>query len=61
MTSQKKKKKKTEIIEVLQLPSMIFHILKSLYNIFIINSTSYIFFNVHSQTIIHPLISHLID
>ena len=40
---------------------MRFHILKPLYNIFIINPMSYISSNVHSQTLIHPLISHLID
>ena len=45
---------------ILQLLSTMFHILKLLQNIFI-NSMSYIPFNVHSQTIIHILISHLID
>ena len=40
---------------------MIFHILKLLHDFFIINPTSYIYFNVHNQTIIHPLISYLID
>ena len=40
---------------------MIFHILKLLHDLFIINPTSYIYFNVHNQTITHPLISHLID
>ena len=50
-----KKKKKN-----LQLPSTRFHILKPLHDKFIINPTSYIFFNVHSQTIIQPLIPHLI-
>ena len=34
---------------------MIFHILKSLHNSLIINATSYIFFNVHNQAIIHQL------
>ena len=61
LTSQKtkpKKKKKTEIHKVLQLFSMMFHILKLLNDFFIINLTSYIFFNVYSQVIIHPLISH---
>ena len=53
-----KKKKKTEIHKVLQLLSMMFHILKLLNDFFIINLTSYIFFNVYSQVIIHPLISH---
>ena len=48
-----KKKKK-----ILQLSSTKFHILKPLHDRFIINLTSYIFFNVHSQTIIHPPISH---
>ena len=38
-----------------------FHILKSLHDIFIINPMIYISFNVHNQTIIHLLISHLID
>ena len=57
----KNKKIKKEKKQVLQLPFMRFHILKSLYNIFIINLTSNISFNVHSQTIIHPLIFHLID
>ena len=47
--------------KVLKLPSMIFYILKLLQNIFIINPSSYIYFNIHSQAIIHPLISHLID
>ena len=68
MTTQKKKNKKNKnknkkslIHKVLQLPSTIFHILKLLHDIFIINTTSYICFNVHSQAIIHPLISHLID
>ena len=61
-TLQKTKQKiKTEIHKILQLLSTKFHILKSLQNIFIINSMSYIFFNVYSQTIIHLLISHLID
>ena len=40
------KKKKTQIHEVLQLPSTRFHILKSLYDIFIINPTGYISFIV---------------
>ena len=31
-----------------------FHILKSVHNNLIINATSYIPFNVHNQTIIHP-------
>ena len=34
---------------------------KLLQNIFIINSMSYVSFNVHSQAIIHLLIYHLID
>ena len=55
---KKKKKKKTEIHKVLQLLSTMFHILKLLNDFFIINPTSYIFFNVHSQAITHPLISH---
>ena len=61
-TFQKTKQKtKTEIHKILQLFSTMFHILKSLQNIFTINSMSYISFNVHSQAIIHLLISHLID
>ena len=64
MTKEKKKqnkKKKIEIHKILQLHSMIFHILKLLHDFFIINPTSYIYFNVYNQTNIHPLISHLID
>ena len=63
----KKYKKKLEYIDIkkkhkiLQLFFMIFHILKLLHDFFIINLTSYIYFTVHNQTIIHPLISHLID
>ena len=38
------KKKKNQINEFFRLPYMIFYILKSLHDIFIINSTSYIFF-----------------
>ena len=34
------------------------HILKLLHDNFIINPISYIFFNVHNQTIIHSLIFH---
>ena len=56
-----KPKKKIEIHKFLQLLSKMFHILKSLHNIFIIKRTSYISFNVYSQTIISQLISHLID
>ena len=37
-----------------------FHILKLLHDSLIINATNYIFFNIHNQTIIHPLISHSI-
>ena len=40
---------------------MIFYILKLLHDFFIINFTSYIYFNIHNQTTICPLISHLID
>ena len=54
-------KTKTEIHKILQLLSTMFHILKSLQNIFIINFMSYISFNVYSQAIIHLLISQLID
>ena len=56
-----KKKKKTEIYKVLQLLFTMFHILKLLHDIFIINPTNYISFNIHSQAIIHQLISHFID
>ena len=49
------------IHKVLQLPYTIFRILKLLHNISIINPTRYICFEVHSQAIIHALISHLID
>ena len=58
--SQKKKTspKKKKIHKVLQLLSMMFHILKLLNDFFIINPPSYIFFNLHSQAIIHLLISH---
>ena len=38
-----------------------FHILKLLHDIFIVNATGYISFNVHSQVIIYQLITHLID
>ena len=34
---------------------MSFHILKSLHDSLIINTTSYISFNVHNQATIHPL------
>ena len=50
-TSQRtkpKKKKKIEIHKVLQLLSMMFHILKLLNDLFIINLTSYIFFSIYS-------------
>jgi len=50
-----------QIYEILQLSFTIFHILKSFHDIFIVNLMSYMSFNVHSQTIIHPLIFHLID
>ena len=57
----KKKKKNTEIYNVLKFSSMCFHILKSLYDSFIINTISYIIFvNVHNQAIIKLLISHSI-
>ena len=59
--ANKQNKKKIEIHKILQLLSMIFHILKLLHDFFIINPTSYIYFNVHNQTIIHLLISYLID
>ena len=57
----KKTKTKIEIHKILQLLSMIFHVLKLLHDFFIINPMSYIYFNVHNQIITHPLISHLID
>ena len=60
-TSPKKKKKKLLIHKVLQLFYTIFHILKLLHDNFIINPISYIYFNVHSQAIIYPLIFPLID
>ena len=60
-TSQKIQKTKIEIHKVLQLLSKMFHILKSLHDIFIINPMRYIFFNVYNQIIIYSLISHLID
>ena len=59
--TKQNKTKKIEIHKILQLLSMIFHILKLLHDFFIIIFTSYIYFNVHNQTIIHQLISHLID
>ena len=34
---------------------MSFHILKSVHDSLIINTTNYISFNVHNQEIIHPL------
>ena len=37
------------------IPSMSYHILKSLHDNLIINTRSYISFNVHNQAIIHPL------
>lgn len=52
---------KTKYIKFYNLLSTMFYILKSLHDIFIINLTSSVFFNVHSQTIIYPLISYLID
>ena len=42
------------------MPSTSFYILKSMHDSLIINATSYIFFNIHNQAIIHPLISHSI-
>ena len=59
-TSPQKKKKKSLIHKVLQLLFTIFRILKLLHDMFLINPTGYICFNVHSQAIIHPLISYLI-
>ena len=60
-TSQKIQKIKTETHKVLQLFSTMFHILKSLHDIFVINPTSNISFNVYSQTSIYSLISYFID
>ena len=54
ISTSQKNKTKTEIYKVLQLLFTMFHILKSLHNIFIINPTSYNSFNVQNQTIIHP-------
>ena len=54
ISTSQKSKTKTEIYKVLQLLFTMFHILKSLHNIFIINPTSYNSFNVQNQTIIHP-------
>ena len=59
--SQKIQKTRIEIHKILQLFSKMFHILKSLHDIFIINPMSYISFNIYSQIIIYSLISHLID
>ena len=53
--------KKKKNIKFYNFLSTMFYILKSLHDIFIINFASSIFFNVYSQTIIHPMISHLID
>ena len=53
------KKKKAQIHKVLKFP-MSFHILKLLYNNFIINTISYIFFNIHNKVIIKLLILHSI-
>ena len=61
ITKKKKKKNIKKNIKFYNFLSMMFYILKSLHDIFIINFTSSIFFNVYSQTIIHPMISHLID
>ena len=54
ISTSQKNKTKTEIYKVLQLLFTMFHILKSLHNIFIINPTSYNSFNVQNQTIVHP-------
>ena len=51
ITKKQKQKKKTQIHKVLQISSMSFHILKSLNNNLINNTTSYVSFNVHNQTI----------
>ena len=54
ISTSQKNKTKIEIYKVLQLLFTMFHILKSLHNIFIINPTSYNSFNVQNQTIVHP-------
>ena len=48
------------IYEVLKFHSMSFYILKLLYDTYIINAISYIFFNVHNQAIITLMITHSI-
>ena len=44
----------------LQLPSMALHVLKALHDRLIINAIEYVLFDIHKQTIIHPLIFHSI-
>ena len=56
-----KKKKNTQIYKVLKFSFTSFHIMKSLYDSFIINAISYIIFvNIHNQAIIKLLVSHSI-
>ena len=60
---KKKKKTKTKIHKISQLLSTMFHTLKLLYNILlsILWATFLSMYILHSQAIIHPLISYLID
>ena len=51
----KKIKKNTQIYKVYNCLLRVFHILKSLHNSLIINTTNYISFNDHNQAIIYPL------
>ena len=44
----------------LQLPSTVLYVLKLLHDCLIINAIEYVLFDIHKQTIIHPLIFHLI-
>ena len=55
-----KKKKTMQIYKVLKFHSMSFYILKLLYDTYIINAISYIFFNVHNQAIITLMVTHSI-
>ena len=48
------------IYKVLKFHSMSFYILKLLYDTYIINAISYIFFNVHNQAIITLMVTHSI-
>ena len=55
-----KKKPHAQIPEVFKFPFTSFYILKLLYDNFVINASSYIFFNIHCQAIMKLLISHSI-